>query len=132
MPNEPNAEVNRLSHDVIGAAIEVHRILGPGYLEALYEEALAAEFELRGVPFVRQSSITVSYKNKLIGEGRLDFLVDDCLIVELKAVETLMPIHSAQVLSYLKITRLSLGLLINFNVEVLRQGIKRIVLSSKS
>ena len=129
MAREPNDEVNRLSHEVIGAAIEVHRILCPGYLEAFYEEALAVEFEGRGIPFVRQPSITVTYKNRLIGEGRLDFLVGDSLIVELKAIDALLPIHSAQVLSYLKSTRLSLGLLINFNVEVLKSGIKRIVLS---
>jgi GxxExxY protein len=113
MNREPNEEVNRWSHEVIGAAIEVHRILGPGYLEALYEEALAVEFEARDIPFVRQSILTVTYKSRLIGESRLDFLVGDRLVVELKAVETLLPIHSAQVLSYLKATRLSLGLLIN-------------------
>jgi GxxExxY protein len=87
------------------------------------------ELNLRGIPFERQKSMGVDYKGHPVGEGRLDLLVDGCLIVELKAVEALAPIHTAQVLSYLKATRLPLGLLINFNVPVLKSGIKRIVLS---
>jgi GxxExxY protein len=114
---------------VIGAAIEVHRILGPGYLESVYEEALTIEFELHNIPLSRQHPVAVRYKTRVIGEGRLDFLVDNRLIVELKAVETLLPIHTAQVLSYLRATNQPLGLLINFNVRMLKQGIKRVILS---
>src|SRR5438105_3108693 len=110
---------------VIGAAIEVHRVLGPGYLESVYEEALAAEMELRGIPFQKQVAFALSYKGKPVGEGRLDFLVEGCLIVELKAVDMLAAIHTAQALSYLKATGLHLALLINFNVPVLQNGLKR-------
>ncbi|MBI3976872.1 MAG: GxxExxY protein [Chloroflexi bacterium] len=126
---EPEAGLNRLTQAVIGAAIEVHRVLGPGYLESVYEEAICVELQLRGVPFVRQVAMDVSYKGHAVGEGRLDLLVGGHLIVELKAVEALAPIHTAQVISYLKATGHHLGLLINFNVLVLRQGIRRVVLS---
>jgi GxxExxY protein len=118
-------EHDPLSHAVIGAAIEVHRELGPGFLESLYEEALCIELTERGIAFQRQYTISVGYKGHPIGEGRLDLLVDKRLIVELKAVESLLPIHSAQLLSYLKATGLGVGLLINFNVPVLAKGIKR-------
>jgi GxxExxY protein len=126
---EPDEETNRLSHEVIGAALEVHKLLGPGFLEEVYEQALSVELELRGIPHLWQAPVAVQYKSHPVGEGRLDILVGSRLIVELKAVENLLPIHSAQLLSYLKATGLSLGLLINFNVSVLRSGIKRIVLS---
>jgi GxxExxY protein len=121
-----SAEANRLSHTVIGAAIEVHRFLGPGFLEAIYEEALCMELEERGIPFARQVTVSVSYKGRVIGEGRLDLLVGKLLIVELKPVEALAPMHSAQLISYLKATGYELGLLINFNIPILRDGIKRI------
>ncbi len=127
--NEPRSEVDQLAHQVIGAAIEVHRVLGPGYLESVYEEALAVELELRGIAFARQVGMAVNYKGKMVGEGRLDFLVGRDLVVELKAVEALAPIHHAQVISYLKATGHSLGLLINFNVRVLKDGLQRIVLT---
>jgi len=117
------------TYAIIGAAIEVHRVLGPGYLESVYEEALAVELNLRGVAFERQKGMSVDYKGHAVGEGRLDLLVDGCLIVELKAVEALAPIHTSQVISYLKATQLPLGLLINFNVPLLKEGIKRIILS---
>lgn len=126
---EPDRELDRLAHQVIGAAIEVHKLLGPGYLESVYEEALSVELSLRQIPFSRQHPIAVSYKGHLVGEGRLDLLVNRRLIVELKAVEALDDIHTAQVLSYLKATRCSLGLLINFNVPILKRGIRRIILS---
>jgi GxxExxY protein len=116
------------SYEVIGAAIEVHKELGPGFLEAVYEEALAIEMIERNIPFERQKLIAVQYKGRPIGEGRLDFLVGNRLIVELKAIDALHPIHTAQVMSYLKTTRLRLGLLINFNSVILKNGIKRIVL----
>lgn len=126
---EPNKDVDRLARQVIGAAIEVHRHLGPGFLESVYEEALVVELGLRGIAFERQWPVPVSYKERHVGEGRIDLLVGNELIVELKAVDGLAPIHKAQVISYLKAMGLHLGLLINFNVPVLRAGIQRVVLS---
>jgi GxxExxY protein len=126
---EPNKEVDRLARAVIGAAIEVHRHLGPGFLEGVYEEALVVELALRDIPFERQKPVPVSYKGHSVGEGRIDLLVATELLVELKAVEVLAPIHKAQVISYLKATGLHLGLLINFNVPILRAGVQRVVLS---
>ncbi|MCB9578381.1 MAG: GxxExxY protein [Polyangiaceae bacterium] len=126
---EPSAEIDHLARRVIGAAIEVHRCLGPGFLEAVYEEALCVELALHGIRFARQVPVGVKYKGELVGEARLDLLVEDELVVELKAVESIAPIHWAQVLSYLKATRHRLGLLINFNVDVLQRGIKRVVRS---
>ncbi|HYP41127.1 MAG TPA: GxxExxY protein [Chloroflexia bacterium] len=127
---EPGADLDLLAHSVIGAAIEVHRLLGPGFLEAVYEEALCIELRLRGIPFARQVVVALDYKGQAVGEGRLDLLIENSLIIELKAVDTLLPIHSAQLLSYLKMTGHPLGLLINFNVPILKYGIKRTVLSS--
>ncbi len=126
---EPSPEVDGLAHEVIGAAIEVHRLLGPGYLESVYEEALCVQLRLRGIPFARQSPVAVDYKGETVGESRLDLVVGNCLIVELKAVDALAPIHSAQLISYLKATGQKLGLLINFNVPALKNGIKRMLLS---
>jgi len=120
-------ELNGISHEVIGAAIEVHRLLGPGFLESVYEEALCMELRLRGIPYARQVPAPVIYKGQVIGEGRLDLLVRESLVVELKAVEVLAQIHAVQLLSYLKATGHKLGLLINFNVPVLRDGVKRII-----
>ena len=117
-----------LTYEVIGAAIEVHRELGPGYVESLYEAALAFEFNLRGIPFTRQHPVSVMYKGHGVGECRLDFLVRDSLILELKAVESIAPIHMAQVLSYMKASRKRKALLINFKELRLRDGVKRIVL----
>lgn len=125
---EPDAEIDRLAHVVIGAAIEVHRHLGPGYLESVYEEALAVELKIIGLSFERQFAIGVTYKGYIVGEKRLDLLIERRLIVELKTVERLAPIHRAQVFSYLKATNLNLALLINFNEVVLRNGVRRIVL----
>jgi len=129
MIREPGQQVDALAKAVIGAAIEVHRVLGPGSLESVYEEALTIELKLRGIPFDRQKGISVDYKGHAVGEGRLDLVVDGGLVVELKAVESLAPIHPAQVISYLKALSLPLGLLIKFNVPRLKDGIKRIVLS---
>ncbi|RCJ19720.1 GxxExxY protein [Nostoc minutum NIES-26] len=122
-------EMNQLTKEVIGAAIEVHRVLGAGFLEEVYKEALIIEFLRRGIPHEFEKRVTVNYKGHEVGQGRLDFLVANCLIVELKAVQNLAPIHEAQVLSYLKITNYPLALLINFNVPLLKDGIKRIILS---
>lgn len=127
---EPNKHIDELAHQVIGAAIEVHKQIGPGYLESLYEEALCIELKLRRIPYLQQHPISMQYKGHTIGEGRIDILVDKKLIIELKAVEFLLPVHKAQIISYLKATRLQLGLLINFNESTLKSGLKRVILSS--
>ena len=124
---EPDQSLDELARQVIGAAIEVHRLLGPGYMESVYENALAVELEKRGISFRRQITFNITYKDQTVGEGRLDFFVEDRLVVELKAVQELAPIHKAQVISYLKANRIQLGLLINFQVTVLRDGIKRVI-----
>ena len=126
---EPGKQVDELARAVIGAAIEVHRQLGPGYLEGIYEEALCLELVDAGIPVERQKEIGVNYKGRSIGKHRLDMLVAGALVVELKTVEELAEIHKAQVISYLKTTGLPLGLLINFNVPILRNGIQRVVYS---
>ena len=120
---------NTLSKQIIGAAIEVHRQLGPGLLESAYEECLAYELGLRQVPFERQKPVPVVYKQVHLDCGfRLDLLVGGLVVVELKAVDALASVHEAQVLTYLKLSRCKLGLLLNFNVPVMRDGIKRLVL----
>ncbi|BAZ94931.1 MULTISPECIES: GxxExxY protein [Thiohalobacter] len=129
---EPSVELDGVARQVIGAAIEVHRTLGPGYLESVYEEALAVELESLGIECDRQVPVSIDYKGRVVGEARLDLVVADKLVIELKAVDALLPIHQAQVLSYLKATRRQLGLLINFNVGVLRNGVKRVVLSQRA
>jgi len=130
--DEPEEEVDALARAVIGAAIEVHRMLGPGLLEGVYERALCIELKIRGVPFVYEATVAAKYKGHSIGEIRLDLLIGDALIVELKSVEELAQVHTAQLLSYLRLTGHQLGLLINFNVPVLKNGIKRIALSRQS
>lgn len=123
-----NMDINELSRIVIGAAIEVHRQLGPGLLESAYEHCLAHELGLQGVPYEQQKPCGVNYKGEQLDAGyRLDLLVADRIIVELKAVSALEPIHTAQALTYLKLTDKKLALLINFNVKLLKNGIKRIV-----
>lgn len=124
--DEPNAELNLITNEIIGAAIAVHRELGPGLLEQMYENALAMEFSLRGVQFQRQVPVAVQYKGHTIGECRLDFVVADKVIVELKAIEAIGPVQKAQMICYLKITKLRLGIILNFNVALLKDGIKRI------
>ena len=126
---EPSLELDDLARAVIGAAIEVHKLLGPGFLESVYEEALCVELRLRGIPFVRQAPIAVHYKGQRVGENRVDILVGGVLIVELKTVDALAPVHHTQVLSYLKATGCQLGLLINFNAFLISSGIKRVVLT---
>ena len=119
--------VDRISGAVIGCAIEVHRILGPGLLESAYEICLAQELGLRGHEVERQRQMPVVYRGVQVDSGyRLDLVVDELVIVELKAVESLLPIHSAQLLSYLRLSGLPLGLLINFNAGLLKQGIRRL------
>ena len=124
---EPPPEVDELARRVIGAAIEVHRELGPGFLESVYEEALAVELQLRQIPAEQQARVQVLYKGHDAGEARVDFLVGGALVVELKAVEAIVPIHRSQVISYLKALRAPLGLLLNFRGATMRQGIERIV-----
>ena len=120
--------LNELSKEVIGAGIEVHRCLGPGLLEAVYVECMAAELTERGINAIREVTVPLLYKGRELGKPlRLDLVVENSLIIEAKSVETLLPVHSAQLLTYLKMTGLKLGLLFNFNVEVMRKGIKRIV-----
>lgn len=116
------------ARSVIGGAISVHRALGPGFLESVYESALCLELDAMGIPFQRQLVVPISYRDRVIGANRLDLVVGECLVVEIKAVDALAPIHSAQLLSYLKAAGFRLGLLINFNVPVLKSGIKRMAL----
>lgn len=119
--------INDLSHELIGAAIEVHRELGPGLLESAYESAYAHELQLRGIGHERQKLQPVSYKGAPIDAGyRLDILAEGRVVVELKAVERLLPIHSAQLMTYLRLGSHQLGLLINFNVQKLVNGIERV------
>ena len=122
------ADLNQVTKAIIGCAIEVHRQLGPGLLENTYEQALAIEFEQAGLRFRRQVPVPVLYKGRRIGEHRLDLMVEDAVIVELKAVERLDPVFEAQVLTYLKVTGKRLGLLINFNSRLVTRGIKRFIL----
>ena len=105
--------INQLTKRVIGAAMEVHSLLGPGYLESAYEQALAIELESRHISFERQKSFALCYKRQAIGEGRMDFYVNHMLVVELKSVDSLLPVHVAQVIAYLKATDQKIGLLIN-------------------
>src|SRR5258708_24832281 len=125
---EPGEKCDALAKAIIGAAIEVHRHLGPGYLESVYEEALAIECDLRGIPIERQRRIAVMYKGRRIGRARLDIVAGEMLIVELKAIDSLAPIHKPQVISYLQATGLSLGLLIYSNVPPLKDAIQRVFL----
>jgi GxxExxY protein len=119
-----------LTAKIIGAAIEVHKTLGPGLLESAYEECLAHEMQLRSLDFKRQVPLPVAYKCVNLDCGyRLDFLVHNAVVLELKAIDALQPIHEARVLTYLKLGGWTVGLLINFNVPILRNGIKRIVLN---
>lgn len=117
-----------LSYEIIGAAIEVHRLLGPGLLEAVYEAALCRELRLRDIGVERQVTLPVNYKGQALQcHAKLDLLVEHSVIVEVKSLEKLLPVHKAQLLTYLRIQRHWLGLLINFNVEVLRDGVRRVL-----
>jgi len=124
---EPDAATNAAAKEVIDAAFEVHRHLGPAFLEGVYENALCHELSLRAIAFDRQAIVSVTYKGAIVGEGRADLIVRQRLVVELKALPA--PVHTAQVISYLKATRISLGLLINFGERHFRTGCRRIVLT---
>jgi GxxExxY protein len=124
-----SSAVDRVAREIVDAASRVHSALGPGLLESVYETCLVHELTKRGLRVARQVSLPVVYDTIRLDAGlRLDLLVEDCVIVELKAVETLLPVHHAQVLSYLKLSGKRLGLLINFNVPLIRDGIRRIAL----
>jgi GxxExxY protein len=119
--------LNDLSHELIGAAIEVHRELGPGLLESAYEGAYAHELTLRRIPHVRQHPMPITYKGVIIDTAyRIDILVENRLAVELKAAEKILPLHGTQLLTYLRLGRFPLGLLINFNVRKLTEGLERV------
>ena len=115
---------------IIGSAIEVHKHLGPGLLESVYESALCVEFKLRSVPFKRQLGLPLYYKGELLSEHRPDLIVDDQVIVEIKSVDRLAPIHIAQMLTYLRVASLRIGLILNFNSQTMKEGTRRVVLNA--
>lgn len=120
--------INQLSSKIIGAAIEVHKCLGPGLLESAYEECLCHELNIQGLSFEKQKALSIDYKGKKLDCGyRLDIVVENTIIIELKSCEKIEPIHKAQLLTYLKLSGLNLGIILNFNVPVLKDGIVRIV-----
>ena len=121
------SDIEALCSDVIKAAIDVHREIGPGLLESIYERAMIVELERRAVPAQRQVEVPILYRGQRIGDHRIDLLVGSMLVVELKSVTELLPIHAAQTLTYLRIGRFPLGLLINFNVPLVRHGLRRIL-----
>ncbi len=126
---ETESERDPRTAAIIGAAIEVHRALGPGLLESAYEECLCHELHLRGLSFERQVDLPVTYKGLHLGCGyKIDLIVEHEVVLELKAIETILPVHEAQLLTYMKLSGRHVGLLINFNTPVLTRGIKRIVL----
>ncbi len=121
-------ETNIITEKIIGAAIEVHKTLGPGLLESIYEDCLAIELQLKKIKFIKQYRIPINYKEHSINKNLvIDLLVENQVVVELKSVEKLLPVHEAQLLTYLKLTEIKTGLLLNFNVALLRDGIKRLV-----
>lgn len=124
---EPSPALDALAHDVIGAAIEVHKTLGPGFPESIYEEAVCHELALRSIAFERQPMIRVAYKGHACGTGKMDILVDRQLVLELKAVEAVLPKHKAQAKAYLVATGCRLALVINFHEAVLKDGLHRVV-----
>ena len=124
------SEWNALSHLVLGCCLTIHRKLGPGLLESVYADCLASEMRRRKLNFVREFAVPVHYEGEVVGEPlRLDFLIEDTVVLEVKAVEVLHRVHSSQVLTYLKLIGRPLGLLVNFNVALLREGIRRLILT---
>ncbi len=121
-------ELNELSKQIVDASIDVHREMGPGLLESVYEYCLLKEFDLRGIHALNQVAVPLYYKEELLSkEFRIDILVENEIILELKAVDIILPVHEAQIISYLKLTDKKLGFLLNFNVELMKKGIKRFV-----
>ena len=126
---EESRQFDEISNKVIGFAIEVHRTLGPGLLESIYERCLCRELERSSIKFQRQMSLPIRYKGEdLDRDYRIDLVVENSLIVEIKSVEKLIPVHTAQMLTYLKISGIKTGLLINFNTAVLKDGLRRFML----
>jgi GxxExxY protein len=124
-----SARAEEVATAVVDAAVKVHRALGPGLLESVYEACLCYELSKRGIPYRRQVSLPVRYEEVFIETGfRLDVLVDECVIVELKSTESIIPIHEAQLLTHLKLANARLGFILNFNVPLMKQGIKRMVI----
>lgn len=122
-------QANEWSHKLIGAAIEVHRLKGPGLLESIYEKCLMRELSLQGIPYENQLVVPVEYKDYVFKESlRIDIFIDNCLLVELKAVEAILPMHKAQLFSYMKLLDAPIGLLINFHEMILKDGISRMIL----
>jgi GxxExxY protein len=122
-------KINQISQEIIGAAITVHRALGPGLLESAYQECLCQELNVRGIPFQRELPLSVKYKGVRVACGyRLDLLVAKSVVVEVKSVDAIAPVHEAQLLTYLRLGGWKVGLLMNFNVAVLKQGIRRKIL----
>ena len=121
-------ELEQLAYDVIGCCVQVHRTLGPGLLETIYGRAVILELTARGIPFEAEKAIPVRYRGELLCHQRLDLLVAGQLVVEMKSVDHLDSIHVAQVLSYLRVADVRLGLLINFNVSILKDGVRRVIL----
>ena len=128
VPTPLSDELERLVHNVIGCCIAVHRALGPGMLELIYARALCLELEATGIAFEREKPYPVRYRGQLLCEQRLDFVISGAIVLEIKSVEQLGPIHHAQLLSYLRVSGLRVGLLLNFNVPVLKDGLARKVL----
>ena len=123
------AEWNLISHQILGCCLAIHKELGPGLLESVYEDCLAWEMTKRGLGYSRQHTVPIYYDKHLVGEPlRLDFLVEDKVIVEVKAVETLHPVFTAQVLSYLRLCEKPLGLLVNFHTTLMKNGVHRLIL----
>ena len=123
-----DSDLDTLTERIIGCAIEVHRHLGPGLSEAVYESALCIEFRAAQLRFVRQVGVPLFYKGELIAEHRPDSILENAVIVEVKSVERFHPLHISQMLTYLRVTHLTVGLLLNFNSVVLREGIRRVAL----
>jgi GxxExxY protein len=121
-------DLNSITEKIIGCAIEVHRNLGPGLLESVYEKAMCFEIGTNGMKFQNQVTIPIIYKGHILGEHRIDMIVEDEIIAEFKAVDRMDPVFKAQLLSYFKLTNIKLALLINFNVPYLREGIQRVIL----
>lgn len=121
-------QINLLTSRIIACAIDVHRALGPGLLEQIYESAMCIEMEDCSIPFIRQTRIPAHYKGRLLGEYRVDLVVGDLVLVEVKCVDRLNPVHEAQLLTYLRLTGKRVGLLMNFNTRLLKEGIKRLIL----
>jgi GxxExxY protein len=119
------AQINPITERIIGCAIEVHRALGPGLYESIYRSALSIEFELAGLKYIREAKAPAVYKERVVGMFRLDFLVEDIVVVEVKSVERMDPVFDAQLLTYMRLTKKRVGLLINFNSRLVKDGIAR-------